>query len=216
MEYLWSLWSFLRPWITWAWAWIKANHDPLTVVVTFVGVLVAWRYVLLTRRLAEAANVQAVAAREQAHAGRIAAQAAAEQASITRQIFEASHRPVVGLQMHDSNFFEAPEIYRLDFDAENFGQVPAILTESRLIVRRDAEVLVDRKVPGRGRCIFPGEETDLRFAGPQDSRGQGTRDVVDVEVTVSYTGFDDVIRTSRIGVVGNFNTPWTRMLTEIR
>jgi hypothetical protein len=86
MEDVWSLWSSLRPWITWAWAWIKANHEPLTVVVTFLGVLVAWRYVVLTRRLAEAANVQAGAAREQAEAGRIAANAAAEQARVTRQL----------------------------------------------------------------------------------------------------------------------------------
>ena len=44
------------------------NHEPVTVVVTFLGVLAARRYVVLVRHLAEAARNQAVATREQAEA----------------------------------------------------------------------------------------------------------------------------------------------------
>jgi hypothetical protein len=218
MEYLWSLWSSLRPWIAWAWAWMKANHEPLTVVVTSLGVLVAWRYVVLTRRLAEAANVQARAGREQAEAGRITVQAAAEQARITRQIFEASHRPIVGLMTYEGNFFRGADSYRLHFEAKNHGQVPAILTESRMVARRGAEVLVERTEPGRGRCIFPGEDTRLECeqVRPHGGVAQTPREAVDVELTVHYTGFDDVVRTSRISVVGNFDGGWTRLLTEIQ
>jgi hypothetical protein len=176
----------------------------ITALATVGGVIVAGLYVALTRTLARAALQQA--------------QAATEQARITRQIFEASHRPILGLVFRDSNFFRDPQVYRLDFVAKNYGQVPAILTESGLIVRHDGETLVDRPVPGRGRCIFPGGEADLEFTEYPEHVVQDTgeeRHVVDVELTVSYTGFDDVVRTSRIALVGNFDG-WTRLQTEVR
>lgn len=193
--------------ITWAAA--------ITAVATVAGVIVAGIYARLTRTLARAADTSARAALQQAAASRIGAEAAAEQARITRQIFEASHRPIVGLQTHIRNYVEAPDFYSLDFDATNHGQVPAILTESRLLVRRGADVLVDLIVAGRGRCIFPGEDTTLEFSGTGSGQIKGAAGAVDVELTVSYTGFDDVIRTSRTALVGNFDN-WTRMLTEVR
>jgi len=123
MEYLWSLWSSLRRWITWAWAWIKTNHEPLTVVVTFLGVLVAWRYVVLTRRLAEAAK-------EQAEASKMAAQASAEQARTTRLLFEAQ-QPFVRIESnHVFVAGESPKAHDhlFTFSLENYGTVPAVVT----------------------------------------------------------------------------------------
>jgi hypothetical protein len=136
MDYLWSLRSSLRPWITWAWAWIKANHDPLTVVVTFLGVLVAWRYVVLTRRLAEAAK-------EQAEASKMAAQASADQARTTRLLFEAQ-QPFVRIESNH-NFIagETPKAHDhlFTFFLENHGAVPAVVTGWHLGISRDNDVI---------------------------------------------------------------------------
>ncbi len=58
------------------------------MLVTLGGVLVAWRYVVLTRRLAEASIM--------------AAQASADQARVARLMFEAN-RPV--LRIHSEHSF---------------------------------------------------------------------------------------------------------------
>jgi len=211
----WIAWA--SGWVAWAWGWIGANYQPLAVVLAALGVAVTWWYVRLTRRLATAANTAANAALQQAAASLVGAKAAAEQARITRQMFEASHRPVLELTLHGFDYFNTADSYRLDFDVKNHGQVPAILTESRLVVRQDAVVIVDRVAQGRGMCIFPSEEPeDLRFGEEgKDGAGQSPRSTVEVELTVSYHGFDDEVRTSRLAVVGNFDG-WRRMLTEIR
>ena len=79
MEDVWSLWLSLRPWST-----VGLDQDEPRTPDRCRHVLGrAWRYVVLTRRLAEAANVQARAAREQAEAGRIAANAAAGAGELT-------------------------------------------------------------------------------------------------------------------------------------
>jgi hypothetical protein len=84
-----------------AWDWVATHHEPLTVCITLAGVVVAWRYVVLTHRLAKAANVQAGAARDQAQASRAGAEAAADQARVARQIFEAAHRPYLSVAITD-------------------------------------------------------------------------------------------------------------------
>jgi len=136
MEYLWSLWSFVRPWVAWAWAWIKANHEPLTVVVTFLGVLVAWRYVVLTQRLAEAAK-------EQAEASKLAAQASADQARTTRLLFEAQ-QPFVRIESHHdfiTGETSKAHDHRFTFSLENNGSVPAVVTGWHLGISRGDDVM---------------------------------------------------------------------------
>jgi hypothetical protein len=184
------------------------SNETVIAVATAVNVAVTAVYAFFTWRLWQETRRQAGLTEQQA-------QATAEQTRITRQIFEASHRPVVGLTGSNENYVEAANFYRLDFEATNNGQVPAILAESRLVVRREADMLLERVVPGRGRCIFPGKGAALEFGGTKGGVILGAAGAVDVELTVSYTGFDDVIRTSRLAVVGNFDG-WTRMLTEIR
>src|SRR5262249_8216048 len=103
---------------------------------TLAGVLVAWRYVALTRRLAEAANTQASAAR-------VAAEAAADQARTTRLIFEAQ-RPTLRIRsehafVQGANYPKAGD-HQFRFAFENHAPVPASITGWEVIIRRRDEV----------------------------------------------------------------------------
>jgi hypothetical protein len=181
------------------WEWISENYQQLNIIVTLLVLIVTALTVFLTRSLAKAALLQA--------------HAAAQQAGTTQQIFESSHRPVLGLSINVTSFFVNDDHYRFRFLLENHGQVPAILRASKVVVRLDGGVVLDRALPSEGRCIFPGANDDLEVA--RVSSGQLGGGPVEVELLVSYVGFDAVERTSRIRMTGSFNN-WTRMLTEIR
>jgi xanthosine utilization system XapX-like protein len=213
MEYLWSLWASLRPWIAWAWTWIKANHEPLTVVVTFLGVLVAWRYVVLTRRLAETANVQAGAARDQAQASRLGAdaaadqaqasragaEAAADQARIARQIFEAAHRPYLSVAVKQL-FYGDMSNFRILFAVKNHGPVPATLKEWRAEIRVANVGSVQRgpQAADAGICIFPDATEEMEFQAPGGWGGvvRPLPEGFEIDFSVEYGFREAVYRTS--------------------
>ena len=159
------------------WCWIGENQGQLTVLVTLAGVVVAWFYVRLTRRLARAA-------RDQAEASRIAAQAAADQAHSTRLILEAAHRPWVEIEFdRQSSFFANPDRYRLIGTVHNHGSAPAILIRSRAVFRQGGTVLCEDLTPEPGLGIFPNREASL----PGGTAGHGpvpTGQNVDVEIEV--------------------------------
>src|SRR5262245_20393625 len=158
------------------WYWIQANSGGLTVVVTFLGVLVAGVYAFLTRRLAR------TAARQVEETGR--------QADVTQQMFEASHRPYVEIDIERASYVYRDDHFRLRFNLKNHGQVPATLiawTASITTLGR-ARILSDR-LPDRGDeaiCVFPGRDTLLdhqQGTGPEQAGPE-----VEIHVTVQYSG----------------------------
>jgi len=181
-------------WIACAWDWIGRNQGPLAVLVTLGGVLVAWRYVVLTRRLAEAARDQAGAAKEQAEASRMAAQAAADQARVTRLMFEAN-RPV--LRIHSEHNFlpgATPQVFdhALTFALVNSGTAPATVTGWDLTVKRGGQIIHEthKDAAGLGISVPPEPSSDTVPAFieqiPHLFRDGGGP--VEVEAKVTYRG----------------------------
>jgi hypothetical protein len=203
MDWVWAAWTSIR----WIWSWIERNHNPLTVLLTLVGVLVAWRYVVLTSRLAEAARDQAGAAREQAAASRMAAQAAADQARVTRLMFEAN-RPVLRIRSEHSFVQGAtPKAYDhyLTFALENHGTAPATVVSWDLTVKRGDQIIRETHEHGpRVSISVPPEavgETSPAFTEqiPHLFRGGGAP--VEVEAKVTYRGVGEKIYTTQIHAV---------------
>jgi hypothetical protein len=222
--------DFVQQW-TLIWGTIKENKDELGIVLTLLVVIVTWQYVRLTKRLARSANTSAQAALQQASAANTSAQAALEQASAsrlnaeatalqartTRQIFEVSHRPVVSLRIDPHSHFLSDDFYRLTFLLTNHGPIPAILRESSIVVTsEDGGPLVRATLPGQGVSIFQNdrEETTVSFTEGSGSTSARPNPSVNILLVVTYTGFDDVVRRSGLGISGSSNN-WTREHTEI-
>lgn len=177
------------------WCWLAANSSPLTVVLTFLAVVVATVYAALTWRLARAAT-------DQAGASRKAADAAADQALSTRLIFEAAHRPYLQVEMDGVSFFTRPDRFLLWFTAKNHGPLPAILTDYHLTVKVDGRLIVERRrePTESNRALFAGDDFPFRFEEPpsgvsgliEQSAG------VEVDFAVGYRGFNNTPYVTRM------------------
>lgn len=179
------------------WCWLAANSSPLTVVLTFLAVVVAAVYAGLTWRLARAARDQAGAARVQAEASRMAANAAADQAHSTRLIFEAAHRPYLQVEMdRRMSFFVRPDFFRLWFTLRNHGPLPAILADRHLTVRVDGRLVVERPPAptDSDRALFAGDEIPFQFDQIPPGAGALVETLAGVEVdfAVGYRGLNKI------------------------
>src|SRR5437867_3269223 len=76
-----------------AWEWINAQAPGLTFLATFAAAVVAGIYAWLTRKLWKATQTAAEMAREQAVVAKQQAETTSEMVTLTRQVFEADHRP---------------------------------------------------------------------------------------------------------------------------
>lgn len=142
--------------------------------------------------------------------------AAAEQASVTRQMFEASHRPYLAVEVQRRSFYISPEHFGLFVTVTNYGAVPAILLGWRARLQTPEEFTAHDEPPTeQGLCVFPGKDRELA-----SSRGAGRTDLAphpeaDVYVEVPYRGFHRGVRhETRIGVTGKFNQ-WTARYEEV-
>lgn len=173
------------------------------------GVYYAARYVRLTRDLARAANVQA----EQA---RTSASAAADQAHISRQIFEAAHRPSIEVMVdfNAARFFQNADNYTFPFRLHNHGSVPAILVGWRGTVRVTGHTEVLGPQRDAGYAIFPSRPMDLNFSnvhGPQGPTNAGA----DIEIAVQYhsPSAPGVVYTTRMVAAASDN--WRATFPEL-
>ncbi len=218
------------------WYYLTSYSNALTalagivgVVVAFLGVVVAAVYAGLTWRLAkvartqaeqgkilaESAKRQADAALEQAAASHRAAQAAAEQAHVTRQMFEASHRPYLEVQIEQRSFYLRPDFFGLFLSVKNHGPVPAILLGWRAHIQTAERLTVHQQPPtDEGLCVFPGNTAELSCTGDGTGRmDEGPHPESDIYVEVPYRGFHREVRhETKIGATGKFRL-W-RMLYE--
>lgn len=194
--------------IAWAWNWIGKNQGQLTILTTLAGVLVAWRYVVLTRRLAETASVQVGAAKEQAEAARNAAVAAADQARTTRLIFQAQ-RPVLRVETrHEFVAGATPQAHDhlFTFSLQNLGTVLAEVDQWGLTIRKGDQAILETHKQGAEvgvSTVAPGVSSHAVPALSERIPNQfrGSREPLAVEAKVSYRGVEGAPYSSWIRAV---------------
>ena len=140
--------------MAWFWAWVRTEHDALSVVLTALallvavaGVVVAVIYARLTRKLAVAAN---------------------RQADLTEALFETGHRPwlaiVCDYDIRQNDHQDSPASFdteitqHRDFSLslENKGSVPAIIVAWQVLVGRDREEpRISRSQQGVETVVYP-------------------------------------------------------------
>ena len=174
-----------RGWLFGAWRWLSQNKDAigslsaiLGVAVAIIGVIVAWNYARLTRRLANTARDQTLLTKEIATETR-------RQAVISQQVFEASHRPYLETNLTELLLIDEQR-HRFKITARNHGSVPAINVHWKLACSVGDDVLftLSSVIPF---VLFPGEEREFRGRGKEALTGV-ERQLPDVraEVTVNY------------------------------
>jgi hypothetical protein len=116
------------------------------------------------------------------------------QAEMTRQIFEATHRPE--LAVHPCLRFAAnPGFVRLDFELMNHGSTTATVTDWNARIRQGDAVLAASDDFAGPLCVFPQGKEDGR---PVEVAGQSAAAVwngnpaVILEVSVGYRGSNPV------------------------
>ena len=167
-----------------AWRWLEANKGAIGaltaivgVAVAIAGVIVASIYARLTRRLADTARDQTALTKEIATETR-------RQARISQQVFEASHRPVLEVNLERGGFVD-DQHFGFHFTVKNHGSVPAINVRSTVVCRMDDKVVVERpsQVP---HVLFPGEERSFSATSNTAYAVQPPPRGLRVEATVDY------------------------------
>lgn len=182
----------------WSWLGVTTNSQPLQVILTLLGVLVAasgvwvaWKYVKVTRELAIAAYEQAIAANKQALSAR-------DQADVTRRVFETGDRPylepaVGGFQ------YQSPDSYFFSFSLTNHGHVPATLVGWRIEVRIADELSYESPLSSAERAVFPG--TTDGFGAHKSSPGQQRSSIeapLQIDLIIEYRGPHETTYTTRL------------------
>jgi hypothetical protein len=158
-----------------AWAWgLYVGF----LAATFIAIL--W-YALLTFGMALTAN---------------------EQTRLSRQMFEAGHRPSIEVVLvpGEMRFYENEDNYVFHFDLYNHGSVPAVLAEWQGRVRRNAVVEVEGPLRDAGRTVFPTRQVHFHFSNaPRGSPGPAVPNV-EIEITVHYhaPSVPEVVYTTRM------------------
>ncbi len=179
--------------------WLDTHNGAVMAVATVLNVLVAATYAFVTWRLWRVAKDQAqtsqqawIEAHIQAEAAMAAARAANEQADLTRQMFEASHRPYLTIIAPDPTFLGDGRI-RFIIHLENKGTVPGVVTGWHVGVRYRGCKLIEQEFPEPKitRVVFPGVPErmpllEISAANAAPIRGSG--DAVLVEASVTYRG----------------------------
>ncbi len=112
------------------------------------------------------------------------------QAALTRQIFEATHRPELAIRPY-LRFETNPGFLRMDFRLINHGSLAATVTDWKASIRQ-GETQLATSAPFRGLlCVFPHAEED---ALPFEAKGQEARAAWDnnppvyLDAAVGYRG----------------------------
>lgn len=189
----------------WRWLGVNANYQPLQVILTLLGVLVAasgvwvaWKYVKVTRELAVAAYEQAIAVRDQA--------------DVTRRVFETGDRPYLEPDLGASQFL-SPEHYFFRFSLTNHGHVPATLVGWKVEVRRADQLWHEIPLSSTEQAVFPGTTTG--FGADKSTPGQyaSIEAPMQIDLIVEYRGPHDTTYTTRvIHKRANSRENWTSSL----
>ncbi len=138
------------------WRWLNAGGNAAAVsalaavagiLVGVAAVIVAAVYAALTRRLASAVKRQADLTDN-------IARETQRQAEVSRQIFEAAHRPYIEVTLEDA-FFVRPDLYRARFAMTNRGAVPAVGVAWTVTISHDEREIATRGSSGT-HVLFPG------------------------------------------------------------
>jgi hypothetical protein len=84
------------------------------------------------------------------------------QAELTRDIFEATHRPHLSIEprlLHPAH----PGFIRLEMNLRNHGSIPAQVTDWAASFQQDGTVLGKTDAVLGGLCVFPGDGQDAPF-----------------------------------------------------
>ena len=112
------------------------------------------------------------------------------QAALTRQIFEATHRPELAIRPY-LRFEANPGFLRLDFELTNHGSLTATVTDWKAVIRQDDTLLAVSPPFGGRVCVFPHAKEN---ALPLEAKGQQAHAVwenvppVYLEASVAYRG----------------------------
>jgi hypothetical protein len=170
----------------WLWNVLHDYHDEtsaasaaLGVLAAFAGVVVAIRYVVLTRRLWKATNAQG-------DLTRAIAEVTKRQAEISQSLVEASHRPYIEVSTREA-WFSTPTWYRFKLHIANRGLTPAVdLTWSVRVSNKDGTALVQRASEADG-VIFPGQVRDF-YCVLEEGTPASQEPAVQVDLRVAYLG----------------------------
>jgi len=112
------------------------------------------------------------------------------QAALTRQIFEATHRPELAIRPY-LRFAADPGSVRVDFELTNHGSLTATVTDWSAVIRQ-SDTLLAESAPFAGHlCVFPHAKEN---ATPFQAKGQQAHAVwenippVYLEAAVGYRG----------------------------
>ncbi len=158
---------------TWIVKWLCLPADTAViagnVAIALTGLIIFW-YTLETSRLRRQSASQTEATRDQAR--------------ITRQIFEASQRPFLQIELEGHSFVNDADHYSLLCAVTNHGPVPAILRRWVITLVLNGEAVREHVSEPLTRALFVGNNVPVEAAlAPQGT--QVREDVPDVTVKVS-------------------------------
>jgi hypothetical protein len=151
----------MRGWFAAIIAWLNTNGGALTALVTAIYAVFTILLWVATRR----------------------------QASLTREIFEATHRPHISIKprLHMASH---PGYVRLDFELMNNGSSPAIVTQCVVNLVAGEADLGGAEISGSW-YVAPGEMLDatrVELHGAKASWAWGDRSHVTIEAVAEYRG----------------------------
>src|SRR5207245_1759476 len=112
------------------------------------------------------------------------------QAALTRQIFEATHRPELAIRPY-LRFPADPGAVRLDFELTNYGSLTATVANWSAVIRQGDTLLAESEPFAGNLCVFPHAKEDTL---PFQAKGQKAHAMwannppVYLEATVGYQG----------------------------
>jgi len=150
--------------------WLNENSGAVTAMAALVGVVITTVYTAVTGALWRTTK---------------------RQATLTREIFEATHRPHISIRPHLLTAAH-PGHVRIDFELKNHGSSPGIVTAwvARLATRHTE--LATSGMSGT-LCVFPGgtqNAPQLEVEGPPAGLLWQEQSIVTLDVRATYLGAD--------------------------
>jgi hypothetical protein len=171
----------------WRWLTTGGNATAVSALAAIAGVLVglaavivAAVYARLTRRLARAAHRQADLTAN-------IARETQRQVEVSRQVFEAAHRPYIEVTLEDA-FFVRADHYRARFEMTNHGAVPAVgITWAVTISHEGQEIATEGSTAMR--VLFPGgARVFVVDTGAENGANEPPPGLTTIAVAVQYAG----------------------------
>jgi hypothetical protein len=193
--------------------WLNEYSDAITALSAIVMVIVTAVYAFFTILLWKATRRQAEAAHAQASLAR-------QQSELTREIFEATHRPELSVEPVIKQAAH-PGMVRVNFKVVNHGRMTAIVTQWSAALRTGTTPIGEAEPLAGTVAVFPGAsvetwphvEVDGVFA-PMLWKAQGAQ--VMLHMTVRYRGAS-AVPMYKTEIRGSFRMtePWAYTLQQV-